>query len=128
MTAGEKHAGRTIAHALATPVVMAGLDPAIQETNLVSFFVYILASKRNGTLYIGVTSDLPRRIFEHKQGTGSKFTSKYGVNVLVHAEEFSTPQDAIQRETNLKRWPRKWKLDLIEKSNPEWIDLYETLV
>jgi putative endonuclease len=109
-------------------VVMAGLDPAIQETKPLSYFVYILASKRNGALYIGVTNDLARRVFEHKQGTGSVFTTKYGVNMLVHAEELTTPQDAIQRETNLKRWPRKWKLDLIEKSNPEWIDLYEMLV
>ncbi len=93
-----------------------------------SYFVYILASKRNGTLYIGITNDLARRIFEHKQGTGSLFTQKYGVKMLVHAEELVTPQDAIQRETNLKRWPRKWKLDLIEKNNPEWLDLYETLV
>ena len=83
-----------------------------------SYFVYILASKRNGTLYIGVTNDLARRVFEHKQGTGSQFTKKYGVTMLVHAEALDTPQDAIQRETNLKRWPRKWKLDLIEKNNP----------
>jgi putative endonuclease len=94
----------------------------------VSYFVYILASKRNGTLYIGVTNDLPRRVFEHKQGTGSLFTQRYGVSTLAHAEELATPQDAIQRETNLKKWPRKWKLDLIEQNNPDWIDLYETLV
>ncbi len=106
---------------------MAGLDPAIQETNPLSYFVYILASKRNGTLYIGVTNNLARRIFEHKQGMGSVFTTKYGVNMLVHAAVLTSPQDAIQRETNLKKWPRKWKLDLIEQNNPEWIDLYETL-
>jgi putative endonuclease len=106
---------------------MAELDPAIQETGVLNYFVYILASKRNGTLYIGVTNDLARRVFEHKQGTGSVFTTKYGVNMLVHAEVLTSPQDAIQRETNLKRWPRKWKLDLIEKNNPDWIDLYETL-
>jgi putative endonuclease len=92
------------------------------------YFVYILASKRNGTLYIGVTNDLARRIYEHKQGTGGLFTRKYGVHMLVHAEILDTPQDAIQRETNLKRWPRKWKLDLIEKNNPDWIDLFDTLV
>lgn len=99
-----------------------GRQPSLSRTDV------ILASKRNGALYIGVTNDLARRVFEHKQGTGSVFTTKYGVNMLVHAEELTTPQDAIQRETNLKRWPRKWKLDLIEKSNPEWIDLYEMLV
>ncbi len=107
---------------------MAGLDPAIQETRPLNYFVYILASKRNGTLYIGVTNDLARRVFEHKQGNGSQFTKKYEVFMLVHAETLTSPQDAIQRETNLKRWPRKWKLDLIEKNNPDWIDLFETLV
>ena len=97
---------------------MAGLDPAIQETGLLNDFVYILASKRNGTLNIGVTNNLTRRVFEHKQGTGSLFRQKYGVKMLVHAEEIATPKDTIQRETNLKRWPRKWKLDLIEKATP----------
>ncbi len=93
-----------------------------------SYFVYILASKRNGTLYVGVTNDLVRRIFEHKQGTASQFTKRYGVSDLVHIEIFTSPQDAIQRETSLKRWPRKWKLDLIERDNPEWIDLFDKLV
>lgn len=93
-----------------------------------SYFVYILASKRNGTLYIGVTNDLVRRVFEHKQGSASQFTKKYGVYNLVHIEILTSPQDAIQRETSLKKWSRKWKLDLIEKDNPEWIDLFETLI
>ena len=84
-------------------------------------FVYILASKRNGTLYIGVTNDLAR-------DTASKFTLKHSVNKLVHAEVLTSPQDAIQRETNLKKWPQEWKLDLIEQNNPDWIDLYEILV
>jgi putative endonuclease len=92
------------------------------------YFVYILASKRNGTLYIGVTNDLARRAFEHKQGDGSVFTGKYGVHRLVYAEEFTEVTVAIQRESNLKHWPRKWKIELIEKLNPEWADLYETLV
>ncbi len=105
---------------------MAGLDPAIQETGM-SDWVYILASKPNGTLYIGVTNSLPHRIFQHRAGEGSKFTRKYNVFMLVHAEEFTSPQDAIQRETNLKKWPRKWKIDLIEKHNLGWLDLYETL-
>ncbi len=107
---------------------MAGLDPAIRETGMSSYFVYILASKRNGTLYIGVTNDLVRRVFEHKQGTASQFTKKYGVSKLVHIEILTSPQDAIQRETSLKRWPRKWKIDLIEKDNPEWDDLFDKLV
>ncbi|MGO8955632.1 MAG: GIY-YIG nuclease family protein [Rhodomicrobium sp.] len=93
-----------------------------------SYFVYILASKRNGTLYIGVTNDLIGRVFEHKQGTASQFTKKYGVSNLVHMEILTSPQDAIQRETSLKRWPRRWKIDLIEKDNPEWIDLFGKLI
>jgi putative endonuclease len=105
---------------------MTGLDPAIQETGM-TYWVYILTSKRNGTLYVGVTNSLPHRVFQHKQGVGSKFTQKYKVVTLVHAEEFASPQEAIQRETNLKKWPRKWKMDLIEKQNPERLDLYETL-
>ncbi len=89
--------------------------------------VYILASKRNGTLYIGVTNNLAARIFAHREGRGSVFTKKYGVKLLVWYESYDMVVDAIQRETSLKRWPRKWKLDLIEKSNPDWVDLYESL-
>jgi putative endonuclease len=89
--------------------------------------VYILASKRNGTLYIGVTTDLPARVFAHRSGTGSAFTKKYNVKLLVWYETHDMVTDAIQRETTLKHWLRKWKLDLIEKSNPNWDDLYESL-
>ena len=87
--------------------------------------VYILASKRNGTLYIGVTTDLPARIFAHREGQGSAFTRKYGLKQLIWYETYDMVVDAIQRETSLKRWPRKWKLELM-KSNPEWEDLYES--
>ncbi len=90
--------------------------------------MYILASKRNGTLYIGVTNDLARRIYEHKEGKGSIFTNKYQIHRLVYAEEYSDIGQAIQREANLKHWPRSWKLELIEKLNPDWADLYETIV
>jgi putative endonuclease len=90
-------------------------------------YVYILASKRNGTLYIGVTTDLAARIFAHRNGTGSAFTKKYGVKILVWYETYDMVTDAIQRETALKHWLRKWKLELIEKTNPNWDDLYETL-
>ena len=89
--------------------------------------VYILASKRNGTLYIGVTTDLPARVFAHRNGTGSTFTKKYNVKLLVWYETYDMVTDAIQRETTLKHWLRKWKLELIEKSNPNWDDRYETL-
>jgi putative endonuclease len=92
-----------------------------------SHYVYILASARNGTLYIGVTNDIRRRIFEHREGIGSDFTSKYNVTKLVYMEEHSDIRLAIQREKTLKEWKRAWKLDLIEKDNPNWDDLYERL-
>ena len=77
---------------------------------------------------MGVTNDLTRRTFEHKQGAGSKFTKRYDVHRLVYAEEYSEVTQAIQRETNLKHWPRRWKSELIESLNPGWLDLYATLV
>ena len=89
------------------------------------FAVYIMASQRNGTIYIGVTGDLSRRVYEHREGLVDGFTKRYGVKMLVHCEMFDSVSYAIQRETNLKRWPRKWKLELIEKDNPQWLDLYE---
>ncbi|MEM9996430.1 MAG: GIY-YIG nuclease family protein [Bacteroidota bacterium] len=90
--------------------------------------VYILASRRNGTLYVGVTSDLARRIREHKQGSIPGFTRKYGVQRLVYIEEFDDIQDAMVRERRLKKWNRAWKLELIEEANPGWRDLYELAV
>ena len=88
-------------------------------------FVYILASKRDGTLYVGVTYDLPTRMEQHAKGEGSQFVKKYGVNRLVYFEEYPLYADAIRRETNLKRWKRSWKIELIEKHNPRWDDLIE---
>jgi putative endonuclease len=85
----------------------------------------MLASRRNGTLYLGVTSDLPRRIHQHRLGKGSAFVAKYGVTRLVWYEEYPLYVDAIQRETSLQRWKRAWKLALIEKVNPDWDDLLE---
>ena len=93
---------------------------------MASGFVYILASKRNGTLYIGVTSDLHGRIQSHREGRGSTFVKAHAVTRLVWFEEFPLYAEAIQRETSLKRWKRKWKLMLIEETNPEWNDLLET--
>ena len=87
------------------------------------YSVYILASKRNGTLYTGVTNDLGRRIDEHRTGRGSNFTKRYGVVVLVWAEAYDDVVEAIAAEKRIKRWRRRWKLELIEKSNPEWEDL-----
>ena len=89
-------------------------------------FIYILASKRNGTLYIGVTSDLLTRMQQHREGHGSAFVKKYGVKRLVYYEEYPLYADAIRRETSLKRWKRAWKLALIEKHNPNWDDLLES--
>ena len=91
------------------------------------FYVYILASQRKGTLYVGVTSDLSRRIEEHRTGAVPGFTSKYGVKTLVHYEVFEDAENAIQREKRLKRWNRDWKIRLIEETNPQWMDLYESL-
>ena len=93
-----------------------------------SYFVYILASKRNGTLYIGVTGDLIRRIDQHKKKAVEGFTKEYGVDKLVYFEETTEVESAILREKQLKKWNRKWKLDLIEKSNPKWDDLYYQLI
>ena len=91
-------------------------------------YVYILASKRNGTLYVGVTSDLVQRIWEHKNDLVDGFTKRYGVHKFVWYEEYEDIEDAIQREKNIKRWRREWKLDLIEQMNPSWRDLYEDFV
>ena len=91
------------------------------------YYVYILASRRNGTLYVGVTNDLIRRVHEHKEDVVKGFTRDYGVHRLVHFEEFSDSVSAIQREKNLKHWVRRWKVDLIEKSNPTWRDLYDEI-
>jgi len=90
-------------------------------------YVYILASRRNGTLYTGMTTNLSARIFAPREGRGSGFTKKYGVTKLVWYEVHPLVVEAIRRETTIKRWPRKWKLALIEKNNPNWDDLYETL-
>jgi putative endonuclease len=89
--------------------------------------VYILASKRNGTLYIGVTSDLKKRIWEHKNSIFDGFTKKYTVQQLVWYEIHDTMESAILREKRLKEWKRKWKLKLIEDTNKEWLDLYDSL-
>jgi putative endonuclease len=87
-------------------------------------YVYMTASQKRGTIYIGVTNSLGRRIPEHKDGKGSRFTSKYGVQRLVWYEEFFDIGDAIQRETSLKRWRRAWKIALIEETNPDWNELF----
>ncbi|MHB8104401.1 MAG: GIY-YIG nuclease family protein [Dehalococcoidales bacterium] len=91
-------------------------------------FVYILANKRNGTLYTGVTNDLLRRVNEHKNDFVKGFTRKYGIHMLVYFEQCDDYDVALQREKQIKDWKRKWKLDLIEKANPSWRDLYDELL
>jgi putative endonuclease len=91
------------------------------------FYVYVLASRIGGTLYIGVTSDLIRRVAEHRLKQAAGFTKKYEVDRLVHFEQFDDAENAIRREKRLKKWNRAWKIRLIEKQNPNWDDLYPSL-
>ena len=104
------------------------IDPTKQKMVSKYYFVYILASKRNGTLYIGVTNDILRRIQQHKEGKIPGFTKDYNVNILVYYEAHEDINQAILREKQMKKWARKYKLDLIEKNNPEWNDLYSELM
>jgi putative endonuclease len=90
--------------------------------------VYILSSKRNGTLYVGVTSDLAKRVWEHKNNLVEGFTNRYGVHQLVWFELHESMESAIKREKRLKDWKRKWKVQLIEKTNPDWEDLYPAII
>ena len=92
------------------------------------YWVYILCSQPRGTLYIGVTNNLTRRVYEHKNKMAEGFTKKYNVDQLVYVEEFSSILEAIERETCIKRWKRDWKIRLIEEQNPQWNDLYETIL
>ena len=92
------------------------------------YYVYIMASKRDGVLYIGVTNDLARRGDEHKTGNYGSFTGKYWIRRLVYYETFDTPEEAIRREKNLKAWQRGWKIRLIEEVNPSWRDLSSELL
>jgi len=91
------------------------------------YYVYILASKRNGTLYIGVTNDLKKRVYEHKNKLADGFTKKYNIDTLVYYEETDDICGAIEREKQLKKWNRKWKINLIEKENLAWKDLYDEI-
>ena len=95
--------------------------------NSKTYYVYILASERNGTLYIGVTYDLKKRAYEHKMGLVEGFTKKYKVYLLIYYESTSDILSAIQKEKQLKKWKREWKINLIERNNPQWRDLYNDL-
>ena len=91
-------------------------------------FVYMMASKKGGTLYVGVTSDLARRVEEHQTGVGSRFAAKYGCKRLVWFEGHDRIERAITREKTIKKWPRQWKINAIEETNPDWNDLRAQLV
>ncbi len=91
------------------------------------YYVYILASKIGGTLYIGVTNDLVRRVYEHRENLADGFTKKYEVHRLVYFEQHSGIEAAIKREKRLKKWSRRWKIQLIEETNPNWSDLYPSI-
>ena len=91
------------------------------------YYVYLLASRKNGTLYVGVTNNLKRRIAEHKDGWVGGFTNDYGVNRFVYFEQTTDVRSAIAREKAIKKWNRRWKIDLIEQENKEWNDLFEII-
>ena len=93
-----------------------------------TYFVYLMASQKNCTLYVGVTNDLVRRVFEHKNDLVEGFTRRYGVHILVWFESTSSIEAAIQREKQLKNWKRDWKVSLIEQFNPDWNELYDGLL
>jgi len=91
------------------------------------FYVYILTKRRNSTFYVGITSDLPKRIWEHKNEVADSFTKKHDIKMLVYYEVFDNAEYAIRREKRLKRWNRAWKMKVIEAMNPHWHDLYEDI-
>lgn len=90
-------------------------------------WLYILASQKNGTLYVGVTNSLAERVAEHREGSGSEFARRYRVMRLVYAEHFDDPSEAIAQEKRVKHWRRSWKIELVERANPDWNDLYPTV-
>ncbi len=92
------------------------------------YYVYLLATRKHGTLYVGVTNDLLRRVYQHKTHAAPGFTSRYNIHQLVWFESYDDPQNAIAREKEIKKWWRDWKINLVERSNPEWIDLYALLM
>jgi putative endonuclease len=109
---------------------MAGLVPAIHALHhrvMRGGYVYFVTNKPNGILYVGVTNDLVRRVYEHRIGAVAGFTKRHGLKTLVYFEAFDDIRSAIQREKNIKHWSRAWKVRIIHQNNPQWLDLYETL-
>jgi len=97
------------------------------KRSMKSYWVYILASRPRGTLYVGMTNDLVRRVYEHREGLADGFTKEHGVKTLVYYEQHATAIGAIQREKNITHWSRKWKIDLIRSQNPDWRDLWDDI-
>ena len=106
----------------------AGIQPLNKEMREHRYFVYIMASARNGTLYVGVTNDIARRAYEHRNGLNEGFTKRYGIHMLVWLEEHGDIYEAILREKRIKKWNRAWKLRLIEEKNPDWVDLFDQII
>jgi len=102
-------------------------DPGTRHDRASQFYVYRLAARKNGTLYVGVTNDLVRRVYEHRTGAAEGFTRRYDVKSLVYFETHQDALGAIAREKKLKRWRRAWKIALIERDNPDWCDLYQDI-
>jgi putative endonuclease len=113
----------------ATPIILhCAFSPVLApRSNVAQFYVYILASRPGGALYVGVTNDLVRRVHEHKQGAVPGQTKRFHIKSLVHFEVYDSPELAIQREKNIKHWPRVWKTNLIARTNSSWRDLYEDI-
>jgi putative endonuclease len=110
---------------------MAGLVPAIHvllQSRMAGGWVYFMTNRRDGVLYAGVTSNLPKRAYEHREGLVDGFTKEHSLKRLVYYERHDTIQSALQREKNIKHWPRAWKVRLIHSMNPDWDDLYDTLI
>ena len=100
----------------------------VSRRTMKNYYVYILSSEQNGTIYTGVTSDIVKRVYEHRNGVVEGFTKKYGVHNLVWFETHNSAVTAINRERQIKKWKRAWKLNLIEEQNPQWTDLYENIL
>ena len=110
--------------------VIAGLVPAIHDAvrpAMADYWVYILTNRPRSTLYVGVTNNLVRRVYEHREGTVPGFTKRYGLTMIVYFERYNSPREAIQREKNIKHWQRQWKLNLVGSANPQWRDLYKDI-
>ena len=108
------------------PALVAGIHVLLAGVAMAAF-VYFMTNRRNGILYVGVTTNLPARAYQHREGLVAGFTKRYGLKMLVYYEVFDDIRDAIQREKTIKHWPRAWKVRLIHQLNPNWNDLYDTL-